>query len=176
MIKYIKLSAVATAIIVSTTGCVSQNVQSNTIDPRDQQIAQLKKDLQAKEAKISQLSQMNEDIQSKAKADASKYDTDSLVPPNAKPGECYAKVLVPATYENKTEQKLAHDAKTMIKVIPATYKVVEKKVTIREASTKLIPVPATYKTVTETIMVEPEKTNLIPVPATYKTVTETIMV
>lgn len=99
-----------------------------------------------------------------------------LLPPNAKAGECYARVLVPAVYETTTEQVLAKAASERVEVVPATYEYVEETVVTREASTKLEVVPATYKTVTEEIMVEPEKTVLREVPAQYGTETEQILV
>ena len=77
----------------------------------------------------------------------------SLTPPNAKPGECYARVL-----------------------IPAQYKTVEDEVVIKEATEKLTIVPAEFNTTAEKVMVVPEYTRLIPVPATYKDVNETIEV
>jgi len=71
----------------------------------------------------------------------------SLLPP-AKPGECYAKILLPAKY--KTEQvkllKKAEGAK--IELIPGKYQLSDEKVLTEEASAKLIPVQTKYKTET----------------------------
>ncbi|MGK0170578.1 MAG: hypothetical protein ACI9W2_002304 [Gammaproteobacteria bacterium] len=39
---------------------------------------------------------------------------DPLLPPNAKVGECYARVFVPASYETRTEQVLVQDARKMV--------------------------------------------------------------
>lgn len=99
-----------------------------------------------------------------------------LYPPNAKPGECYARVLTPATYKTVTEKVLAKAAGEEIDVVQATYKNVTQKVLVREASTKLQVVPATYKTVTEKVLVEPAREVLTKVPAKYKTVTEKVLV
>ncbi len=100
----------------------------------------------------------------------------SLYPPNAKPGECYARVLTPATYTTKTEKVLAKAGGENIEVIPAKYQTVTEKVLVREASTKLQVIPETYKTVTEKVLVEPAREVLTKVPAKYKKVTEKILV
>ena len=176
MVKYIKISAISAALIVGITGCSFTNNSSEVLMKKDQEIQKLSAQLESKDKEIKTLQTLNEEAKLQTQKTDENSVSNSLVPPNAKPGECYAKVLVPAKYENKSISRLVKEAQTKIEVIPATYKVVEKKVTIREASTKLVPVPATYKTVTEKIMVEPEKTSLITVPATYKEATETIMV
>lgn len=100
----------------------------------------------------------------------------SLYPPNAKPGECYARVLTPATYKNTSERVLAKAAGESIDVIPAKYQTVSERVLVREASTKLQVIPETYKTVTKKILVEPAREVLTKVPAKYKTVSEKILV
>ena len=39
---------------------------------------------------------------------ASGQATDDLFPPNAKAGQCYARVFVPAAYETRSETALRH--------------------------------------------------------------------
>jgi hypothetical protein len=79
----------------------------------------------------------------------------SLTPPNAKAGECYAKVVVPAKYKTVEERVLVQEASNKITVIPAKYEWANEKVEITPASTKLQTIPATYKKVTEIIEVKP---------------------
>jgi len=79
----------------------------------------------------------------------------SLTPPNAKAGECYAKVVVPAKYKTVEERVLVQEASNKITVIPAKYEWVNEKVEVTPASTKLKTIPATYRTVTEVIEVKP---------------------
>ncbi len=100
----------------------------------------------------------------------------SLYPPNAKPGECYARVLTPAKYEIQTEKVLAKDASENLQVIPAKYTWTTKKVLVKEASNKIVSVPATYKSVKEKVLVSPATEKLVSVPAVYGTVTEKILV
>ncbi|MCH9739290.1 MAG: peptidoglycan-binding protein [Epsilonproteobacteria bacterium] len=80
---------------------------------------------------------------------------DSLIPPNAKAGECYAKVVVPAKYETFEEKVLVKEASEKITIVPAKYEWKDEKVEVTPASKKIIPVPAKYKKVVETIEVKP---------------------
>ena len=79
----------------------------------------------------------------------------SLTPPNAKAGECYAKVVVPAKYKTVEERVLVQEASNKISIVPAKYEWVNKKVEVTPASTKLKTIPATYKKVSEVIEVKP---------------------
>lgn len=79
----------------------------------------------------------------------------SLTPPNAKPGECYAKVMSPAQYEDIEEKVMVKEPTEEISIVPAQYETIEKKVEVVPESKKLIPVPAKYKEVVETIEVKP---------------------
>lgn len=98
------------------------------------------------------------------------------VPPNAKAGECYARLVTAAKFTEKQEKVVTKDASQRVEVIPAKFEVVDTQVTLKEASTRLEIVPAVYATVQEKVLVKPERTVLKPVPATYKTVAEKILV
>jgi len=79
----------------------------------------------------------------------------ALTPPDAKPGECYAKVVLPAEYENVEEQVMVKEPSESISIIPAEYDSVKAEVEVVPTTKKLTPVPATYKEVVETIEVKP---------------------
>jgi len=79
----------------------------------------------------------------------------SLTPPNAKPGECYARVMSPAKYENVEEKVMVKEPTEEISIVPAQYETVEKQIVVVPESKKLIPVPASYKEMIETIEVKP---------------------
>ena len=195
MVNYLKVAIAPLLLTAFITGCSTKNQSNDLLSEKEREIERLTHELQSTkksqadvEERLKTLEAEREQLiaKEKKKGDAGepvrteKEDiyavSNSLVPPNAKPGECYAKVLVPAKYRIEELEVLVKEPKTVIKVIPAKYKVVEKKVSIREPSIKLVPVPAKYKTVTEKVLVEPEKTKLVVVPATYKTVTEKVMV
>jgi hypothetical protein len=77
----------------------------------------------------------------------------AALPPNAKAGECYAKVFVPPEFKTVTERVLVRDASETIEVIPAKYEWVEEKIVVRDASTELEAVPAEYASKERTIEV-----------------------
>ncbi len=99
-----------------------------------------------------------------------------LYPPNAQPGHCYAKVLIPAKYATKTEKVTVDEGGAKLKVIPAKYGYATEKKLVREPGYKLVCKPPVYKTVTERVLVKPASYKLVTVPAKYKTVTERILV
>lgn len=100
----------------------------------------------------------------------------SLLPPNALPGHCYARVVIPATYTTEMQRVLVSPERTEINTTPARYETVLEQVLVREAYEELQVIPATYKTVTEQVMVREASSELITHPAEYKTVTEQILV
>jgi hypothetical protein len=83
------------------------------------------------------------------------------LPPNAEPGECYAKTIVPADYRTVSERHLTQEASTRLEVVPATFKWVEERIMTKEASTQLEAVPAEYKWQESTIQVKPAHTGWV---------------
>jgi len=79
----------------------------------------------------------------------------SLTPPDAKAGECYARVMSPAKYETVEEKVMVKEATEEINIVAAEYETVDQEVEVIPESKKLIPAPATYKEVIETIEVKP---------------------
>ena len=69
--------------------------------------------------------------------------TDTL--PDAKPGECYAIVIVPAEYETKSEQVLVKPESEKVEVKPAVFDVSEKSVVAKEGFTKVKVIPAKFR-------------------------------
>lgn len=77
--------------------------------------------------------------------------------PDAKPGECYAKVVLPATYKTETQNVISKEASFDIKVIPAKYEWVKEKVLVKEASQKITSINAVYGQVSEKIEISPTR-------------------
>ncbi|MCK5889650.1 MAG: peptidoglycan-binding protein [Methylococcales bacterium] len=73
--------------------------------------------------------------------------------PNAKAGQCFAKVLIPAEYQNYTEKVISREASHKLEIIPAKYHMVEEKIELTPMSEKVIEVPATFKKVEEKILI-----------------------
>ena len=110
-----------------------------------------------------------------ASAQGAKMESAELLPPNAKPGECYARVFVPPTYKTETAQVITREASERVEIIPARYEQVTEQILVREAATKVEVVPATYEWVEERIMVKPASDRIVEVPAVYETVKETVV-
>lgn len=98
------------------------------------------------------------------------------LPPNPKAGECYARVITPAKFADKTEKVVVKEASQKVQVIPAKVATVDEKVTLKEESSRLEIVPAVYETVQEKVTIKPESTKLVAIPATFKTSTDKVLV
>lgn len=119
------------------------------------------------------------------------------LPPNAKPGECYAKVLIPAVVENKDERvQISQEREVLARIIPAKYEIVQEKVLVKEARQYwkkgegaiqkvdeatgqimcLVEEPAVYKTVEKRTLIEPERPEYKTEPAQFETITKSHVV
>ena len=135
------------------------------LDAQAQKIRELEKKLMASNSKKSVVVK-----------DSKNEVCNNLYPPNAKPGECYARVLIPAQYKTTTVKKIKKAGGEKIEIIPAKYGYETKKVLVKEPSTKLITIPATYEYVTEKILVKEASEKLVKVPAVYEEVEEKILI
>jgi len=134
----------------STTGNtagVSSATDSNRIAELDRRAAEL----DAREAKLEALASENASVASGLPNDAARAG--DLLPPNAAPGECYARVWVDAEYTTRDEQVLVSQASNKINVIPARYEPATQTVEVSAASTRIETIPAVYGKETETIQV-----------------------
>ena len=110
-----------------------------------------------------------------AASSAAGSDDSSLFPPNPKPGECYARVLIPAEYSTSTEEVVVREASERYEIVPARYESIEETVVVKEASTRLEIVPAAYETIEERVMIKPATKKIVEVPAVYDTVSERVV-
>lgn len=127
----------------------------------------------------------SENVEREIGADAS---VDSY-PVNAKPGECYSKVTLPARYANRQVRVVKADASERVEVIPARYRWVDKRIEVQPPTTKIKKIPARYGLVSERILVAEaytkweEKPNAlgvmemcrVEVPAEYRTVQKKVL-
>ncbi len=88
-------------------------------------------------------------------APAAMGGTDAL--PNAQPGECYSKVMLPAEYKTETEQVVTRDAYEKIGIVPAEYQTVTERVVVKEAAEELVPVEPVFETVKERVETQPAR-------------------
>ncbi len=97
-------------------------------------------------------------------------------PPNAEPGKCYAKCVIPDQYETVTEEVLIKQATQRIEIIPAQFQSIDESVEVKPASTRIEVIPALFETVDERIEIKPASVRLEPVAAQFQEVEEKIMV
>ncbi len=98
-----------------------------------------------------------------------------LFPPNAKLGECYARVFVPPTYKTETARVLRREASDRIESTPAKYETVEERVEVQGPSESVEVIPATYEWVEERVVVRPASSRTKVTPPVYETVTEKVI-
>ena len=117
-----------------------------------EELQQRNETLLAREAEVSQRESELAAMQSQSKQQAQTQPdpmTDSLLPPNADPGECYARVWVEPTYKQRSERVLVKEPSTRTQITPAVYETVTERVLVSEGSSRLEVIPATYETLTE---------------------------
>jgi hypothetical protein len=142
----------------------------------NQQVTKPETDYQSQLAQAqAQNAQLQQQLDAQKAASAKDAANPDLFPPNPKPGECYARVLLPATFKTTSQQVEVKPASEQIHVTPAQYDWTTKQVLVKAASKKLVVVPATYKTVTKQVLVQPESKKMIPVAAQYSTTTERVV-
>jgi len=100
----------------------------------------------------------------------------SVLPPNAEPGKCYAKCFKADVYEEQTERIMAQPEKKATTVHPTVYKIITEEVMTKAESKKLILVPAVYETITEQVMVKAESKRLENIPAIFNTETSQVKI
>lgn len=152
------------ALMLAIVGCANNSTNDTTIDTdsaatsaaqlesqvraRSSQLDTRERQLAAREAQLASASSMSS---------AGAGVGGELLPPNARAGECYARVWAEPVYTTETNQMLVQDGSQKISLIPAKYQWAEKQVLIKEATTLYEPVAAVYGTETETILVKPER-------------------
>ncbi|MGI9533573.1 MAG: peptidoglycan-binding domain-containing protein [Thermodesulfobacteriota bacterium] len=103
-------------------------------------------------------------------------ENDTLYPPNAKPGECYARVKIPEKYETYTEEVVKRQASEKIEIVEPKFELVDEKVLVKDATFELKVVPAKFEWVEEKVLVKPAYVVLEDVPAEYGTSEEKVLV
>lgn len=178
MQKHKLIAMTSIMAIMGLTAC-SNNKTFGNDDTQAKKIAELEKKLNKNDQIIDQLQSENASLKGSTHSDhvaPVNVGGGDLYPPNAKAGECYARVLKPATYKPVSKKVLRKAASERIEIIPAKYTMVEEKVLTKAAGEVIKTIPAQYKTIVEKHVIEPEKTELITYPATYKKVTEKVLV
>jgi hypothetical protein len=119
------------------------------------------------------------------------------LPDDARPGECFVRVLAPPQYAIRTETVLLAEASERVEIMPAQHETVTEHVLVRPASERLVEVPARYGWQDEQVLVQPASTEwrasacdtpgavpnatgeclcLVEIPASYQTVHRKVVI
>ena len=175
------ISALASAVVLGgcATAGADQTENVGYMEPAssletstaadDARLASLENELQAREARISALQS-----QLATQSDSDATDT-ALFPPQAQPGQCYARVLTEAKYRTWEERVLVREESEAVEIVPAQFEDVQERILVKEESTRIETIPAEYEIVSEQVLVKPASQKIVEVPATFRTVTEEVL-
>lgn len=156
----LKLTLLSAAIALSACSSTQNTETVSRISPeeleqRNQQLVEKEKALAKQEAELSEQKRQLALQQNSGSNPPSDDNDEELLPPDAKSGECYARVWVEPTYQSYTESVLVKESSQRIEVIPAKYQTVSETVQEKPASYKIQSIPAKYSTVSERKLVRP---------------------
>lgn len=157
--------------------------RTEALQQKEQLLARQEQQLQSRSAQLSEQEAKLKEAARQAATPAPQENAPGpvsaegdLLPPNAKAGECYARVYNPPKYKVVSERLLKTAESEKIEIIPASYTPAAEQVLIRPETKKYEVIPATYRTVTEEVLVKPATKKLVEVPARFEKQTERIMV
>lgn len=136
----------------------STTANADMISEQQRKISMLESELRNKERELAIAASNRESTQTTTMSSTSMSASADLFPPNPRPGECYARVIIPAKYNTTTKRVLKREASERIEIIPAKYAPSTERILVKPASTRLVEVPAEYKTVSERVLDKPAYT------------------
>lgn len=166
------------ALLAIMVGCAtnggnnSMNNYETMLKEKDQELEQLRSQNQEQQAQIERY---DKEVAMSSQSAAMQPEGD-LFPPDAQPGECWARTFVPPTYQTVSEQFLVRGSSESLEVIPAKYTWVEENVLVKEAAERLEIIPAEYQWVEEKYLIKPASKKLVEVPAKYEWQEEKVLV
>jgi len=101
---------------------------------------------------------------------------DLQMPPQAKPGQCFARVLVEATYRSETVPVVIRDAHDRVQVSEPVFKSEIKSFPISDAYKDYVVTPPTFRTEQQKIVVRPAHERLRASPAVIGTRPVTVVI
>ncbi len=150
--QHLKIAVVAAAVSFAS-GCATVGGESD-FAAREAELNNRAKALDEREAALSVASQQSQSSTTgEGSGGFAVAAGGDLLPPNAAPGECYARVWVDAQYETLEERVMVSEEAKKITVIPAQYETVTETVEVKVASSRLETIPAVYGTETEQVLV-----------------------
>lgn len=119
--------------------------QAMKLNQKEASLTQKQASLTQKEASLNDKErQVQAVIASKDNAKPDVLLTSDLLPPNAKKGECFARVWKAPRYKTISEKVLVREADENVTVTPAKFQWETKKIEVRGATSRLVKKPAVY--------------------------------
>lgn len=91
-------------------------------------------------------------------ATAQQIDNTEMLP-DAKPGECYAKVITPAQFSTHSEEVVVQEASERIETIEAQYETIEQRIVTQDASQLITATASAFVKETEKVEVHAAESN-----------------
>lgn len=98
------------------------------------------------------------------------------LPQSARPGQCFGRVLVPATYRNEAMSVVTREAYEQIQVSNPTFRQDVQQVTTLDAHKRYEVSEPTFRTENQTVVTRPAHERLVASPAVFGTRSENIMI
>jgi hypothetical protein len=98
------------------------------------------------------------------------------LPNQARPGQCYARVLVPATYRNEAMSIVTREAYEQVQVSEPVFRPEPRSVTTSDPYKRYEVTEPTFRTDNQVIETRPAHERLVATPAVLGTRTETVVV
>ncbi len=96
--------------------------------------------------------------------------------PQARAGECFARILIPAQYNTVTQSVVLEEGYDRIAVTDPTFAPRTEDILVKDPASRYVVREPVYKTVTEQVIVREGYETYTVEPAQYETVTETVQV
>ena len=107
---------------------------------------------------------------------AAQQPMDSAMPAQARPGDCYARILVPATYRIQAETVVIRDAHESLQVSEPVFQTEVKQFQVSDAYKNYVVTAPTFRTEQHTIVVRPAHERLRASPAVIGTRPVTVVI
>lgn len=179
-------STLGIAIILGLTGCASTEVaqEPTTMHKVGDGVTKDTTNVVVKQWQDDSAASMEKPAASVAAATEKPAPTPSekkvvrslgVTPPEAQPGQCFAKVLEPAEYREEAYERVVRPASERTEWTQPEYQDVQEQAVVRPAYRRVEVIPAVYEEVSEQVVVREGYRREIEVPALYDTYFEQVV-
>ncbi len=176
--KRVLLAAAGTSALMLAACGTTQTTSSSSSEAV--RIAELEAQLNSANSQNASLSSQVSTLQTQVDSSSS-TSGDSIAiaagyPPNALPGQCFSRILIPELTETVSEQVIDLPVSSELRIVAAEYVFEQEQILVKEATTRYHVIPATYETITEQVLIQPEMTISKVIAAVYEEYEEQVLV